>query len=364
MMAARREGPGAGDIARELAKRAETLCAELLPHGHRDGHQWRCGSLAGEDGGSLAVEMRGERAGLWLDHNGGVDGGDALDLVAQCRYGGDIKAAIEWALSWLGWSDIAAPAPTRPAPAPQDDASAAEAAEKKRRRAQAIWREAKPGLAGTPVAAYLLGRGIDLAELGRQPGALRFHPALWAEETGAKLPAMVAAVNDSTGAHVATHRTWLARVGERWKKASLDLPKKVLGGIGDGFIPLWRGASGKPLRLAPAGDHIVIAEGIETGLSIALACPELRVVSAVSLGGLRRLALPEAIGTVTLAFDNDPPPHRDTPADDRRWDDYRKQRKAREAAIARYAGEGRVVRIAMPDVEGADWNDILQGVEG
>ncbi len=363
-LAARRQGPSASDIARELARRAELLCAELLPYGHRDGHQWRCGSLAGEDGSSLAVEIRGGNAGLWIDHNGGVDGGDALDLVAQCRYGGDIKPAIEWALSWLGWSDTAVPAPTRPAPPPQDDASVAEAAEKKRRRAQAIWLEAKPGLAGTPVAAYLLGRGINLAEFGRQPGALRFHRALWAEEVGAKLPAMVAAVNDAEGRHVATHRTWLARVGDRWKKAPLRQPKKVLGAIGDGFIPLWRGASGKPLRLAPAGDHIVIAEGIETGLSVAIACPELRVVSAVSLGGLRRLALPPAIDSVRLAFDNDPPPPPDTPVEDRRWDDYRKKQAARDAALARYADEGRAVCGVMPTVPGADWNDILQGVEG
>lgn len=363
-MAARREGPTAHEIARELARRAEALCRDLLPHGSRNGRQWRAGSLAGEAGSSLAVELHGERAGLWVDHNGEVDKGDALDLVAQCRYGGDIRTALEWSLSWLGWSDRAAPAPTRPAPPPQDDASAAEQAEKRRRQAQAMWLQAQPAIAGTPVAAYLAGRGIDLAALGRQPGALRFHPALWADEAQAKLPAMVAAVNDAAGQHVATHRTWLACAGGRWTKAPLRTPKKVLGGIGDGFIPLWRGASQKPLRAAPEGDHIVVSEGIETGLSIALACPELRVVSAVSLGGLRRLALPAAIGTVTLAFDNDPPPAADTPRDDRRWDDYRKQQKAREAAIARYAGEGRVVKVAMPDVPGADWNDILQGVEG
>jgi hypothetical protein len=175
---------------------------------------------------------------------------------------------------------------------------------------------------------------------------------------------MVAAVNDSAGVHVATHRTWLARVGDKWKKAPLDVPKKVLGRIGDGFIPLWRGASGKPLRDAPIGDTIVIAEGIETALSVAIACPEFRVVSAVSLGGLRALALPPAVATVLLAFDNDPPPPRDTPSAARAWDDYRKQRMARRAAVERYTSEGRTVKWAMPSVPGADWNDILQGVEG
>lgn len=364
MMAARREGPTATEIAAELARRAQALCAELLPRGHREGHEWVCGSLAGEEGRSLGVELSGERAGVWVDRNGYVDKGDALDLVARCRYGGDIGSAIAWSLSWLGWSDRSAPAPSRPAPPPRDDANAAAMAEKKRRRAQAIWLQAQPSLAGTPVAAYLAGRGIDLAELGRQPRALRYHPAVRCEQVNADLPAMVAAANDLQGRHVSTHRTWLARDGERWKKARLERPKMLLGSIDDGFIPLWRGASQKPMREAPQGDHVVIAEGIETALSVALACPELRVISAVSLGRMGAVALPPAIATVTLAFDNDPPPPDGTPPDDRRWDDYRKQRAAREQAIARYAGEGRVVNIAMPAVPGADWNDILQGVEG
>lgn len=369
-MMAERGRPVAHDVARELGRRIGELARELLPGGHREGGQWRADSTSGDRGRALSVELHGERAGLWIDHRGGTERGDALDLVAACRYGGDLRAAYTWALTWLGWSDRAAPAPRRPAPPPENPATEAAEAEAKRRRALALWLEARPAIAGTPVDCYLKARGIDLATLGRQPRALRYHPALWNAESGRKWDAMVAAVRGPDGKHVATHRTWLALVPRpgtnlyRWTKAPLEVPKKVLGSIGDGFIPLWRGASGKPLREAPAGDTIVIAEGIETALSVAVACPEYRVISAISLGGLARVALPPAIGTVILAYDNDPPPPRDTPPEDRRWGAWRKQRAARRAAALRYAREGRTVKVAWPPVPGADWNDILQGVEG
>ena len=40
--------PGAKDIARMLAGRIVELVEYLLPEGHREGHEWRCGSVAGE----------------------------------------------------------------------------------------------------------------------------------------------------------------------------------------------------------------------------------------------------------------------------------------------------------------------------
>ncbi len=33
------------DIVAQLTGRAEALCHELLPAGHREGAEWRCGSI-------------------------------------------------------------------------------------------------------------------------------------------------------------------------------------------------------------------------------------------------------------------------------------------------------------------------------
>ncbi len=339
-------GPSAADIARMLARQAPALVAELLPNGKREGAEWRVGSLAGEPGRSLSVHLFGNRAGVWSDFAAG-EAGDALDLVAAVLYRGDKRQALAWARRWLGLGDGAAPLPQhRPQPLPAAAPRADPEAEGKRRTALRIFLNATTSLMGTPAAAYLDARGCGIAELGRQPRSLRFAPALPNRESGRAWPALVAAVTDAAGQHIATHRTWLQRdAGGVWRKAQLDNPKMSLGSVAGGCIRIWRGASCKPLREAPEGETVAIAEGIETALSVAIACPELRVLSAVSLGNMGRLVLPPAVRTVILCADNDGP--------------NEGAARALQRAVDHYAAEGRIVKIAIPPC-GKDFNDVLQ----
>jgi hypothetical protein len=278
---------------------------------------------------------------VWHDFATG-EAGDALDLVAAVRCRGDTRAAMEWARRWLGGEALSRPPPRQPAASGPGEVHEEEA---RRRKALALFLDAEERLAGTPVADYLDGRGLSLAELARQPRALRFHPECWNSERRAPLPAMLAAITDGRGHHVATHRTWLARdEAGRWRKAPLAYPKMTLGSYAGGFIPLWRGASRKPLSQAPAGETVAIAEGIETALSVALACPELRVLAAVALPNLARLALPESVARVIVCADNDPHP---------------KAQALLQRAAQRFAAEGREVRVAWPP-SGKDFNDTLR----
>jgi hypothetical protein len=337
----------AGEFARGLAQRILALVQDLLPAGQREGHEYKVGSVAGEAGRSLSICLSGTRAGIWADFSGDMRG-DALDLVAAVLYGGDKRSAIAWALRWLGWSSDAAPQTRRLSPRPIDTSGTASAEDEDRKRwARKIWLAAAPALKGTPAAEYLLGRGVDLGRLGRQPRALRFHPALYNGESRREWPALVAAICDDTGEHVATHRTWLARQDGVWGKAPLRDARKSIGTVSGGSIRLWRGASGKSLANALAGEAAAIAEGIETALSVAIACPEMRVLCCVSLANMANLALPPAITRIYLCADNDP--NNDQAA-----------RAVRRAAM-RYQAQDRLVHIAMPATPGADWNDVLQG---
>ena len=342
------------EIARELGKRADALVRWLGLAGEMRGRTlFALNPTRGDSRpGSFQIELHGSNAGMWCDWATGDprstgDAGDALDLIAYIR-GVALGEAAKQARVFLGMPDEAIPGQRRPI----SDLRPEQTDAARSRMAQAMWLQGQASLAGTPVAAYLAGRGCDLAQLGRQPRALRFHPRLKCSELDdAFLPAMVAAV--TVGAeHVGTHRTWLQQIGGKWTRArrpdGRKVAKKSYGPISGGHIAIWRGASGKPLRAAPEGDVVAIAEGIETALSVAIACPELRVISGISLGGMGSLALPPAIGTVILCGDNDPD----------RW------RARMRRAAERYLAEGREVRIAVPEVAGADWNDILQGVEG
>lgn len=71
----------------------EALCARWLAGGRRIGPEWRCGSLAGEEGGSLGVRLTGRRAGCWADFATGEKGGDAVSLAAAIFRISQVEAA-------------------------------------------------------------------------------------------------------------------------------------------------------------------------------------------------------------------------------------------------------------------------------
>ncbi|WP_428484908.1 DUF7146 domain-containing protein [Rhodopila sp.] len=328
-----------------LAARAPELVGRLLPDGRREGHEWVHASLNGTSRRSLSVHLTGRKAGVWSDFASG-DAGDALDLVAAVVCAGKLRDAIAWARAWLGLADGPAPSEQRrpPPPAP-DPAEAARAEAATRGAAIKLFLAGAETLAGTPVAAYLAGRGIDLAELTRQPRSLRYHPALWNRESHRHWPAMLAGITDAAGDMVAVHRTWLALAEDgRWRKAPLQDPKMSLGRLAGGAVRLWRGASGKPLARAPHDETVAIGEGIETALSVVMACPELRVLYAVSLANMANVVLPPAVHTVILLKDEDGANVATT--------------RAFARAIDAFQTQGRSVRVARPPV-GKDFNDAL-----
>lgn len=105
------------EIIQLLRERIEDLCAQLLPGGKRQGHEWLCGSITGEAGKSLHVELRGPKTGMWTDF-ASDEGGDVLKLIQLSNGLPDYRAVMDWARSWLGLpaytSDPNAPKPFDP----------------------------------------------------------------------------------------------------------------------------------------------------------------------------------------------------------------------------------------------------------
>lgn len=74
-------------IASAALLHAERLVASWLPGGKRDGHEWKCGSLAGDKGDSCSVNLK---TGVWADFATEDRGGDLISLYAairQCNQG-------------------------------------------------------------------------------------------------------------------------------------------------------------------------------------------------------------------------------------------------------------------------------------
>lgn len=197
-------------------------------------------------------------------------------------------------------------------------------AEKRIAVAYRLWREAEP-IGGTLAERYLRGRGI----ICQLPGTLRFHRACW-HSTGQYFPAMIAQVEVAEG--FAVHRTYLRRDGHG--KAAVAPAKAMLGNTRGGAV-----------RLAEGHGPLVVAEGIETGLSLAsgLLDRPATIWAALSTSGMRSLKLPSEAGRIIAACDGDTA-----------------GREAANVLATRAHGLGWAVSLmAAPD--GCDFNDLLAG---
>lgn len=341
------------DELRELAHaQVRSLAPHIFPNGREECGYWRVGSIAGEPGQSLAINLEGPKRGLWTDFSAPEKtperAGNMIQLVARVRYGGKIADAVKFLMSYLGLDHLdperIATVKAQARKAAQDNATeAARRAEHRRRAAMNLYLQGTP-IAGTPAERYLIRRGIDLRAAGlAAPGSLKYHPEVWNTEAKRKLPCLLAAVVDLEGRHIATHRTWIRHDGAG--KAPLAEPKKALGSYAGGFIPLWKGAHKCSMKALPPGTRIHCSEGIEDGLTAALARPSIRAIAAISLSNIGGLRLPDGCPLVILAQRDEP----GSPAV-----------AALESGIARQQETGRAVLLAYPpaDMDVKDINEL------
>ena len=144
-----------------------------------------------------------------------------------------------------------------------------------------------------------------------------------------RFPALVALVEG--GSDFAVHRTYLGADG---RKADVAPAKAMLGPCAGGAV-----------RLSEAPGPLVVAEGIETALSLlsGLLRGPATVWAALSTSGMKALRLPPKPGRLTIASDGDTP-----------------GREAAHALAERAAALGWRVSL-LPAPDNRDWNDILQG---
>jgi hypothetical protein len=318
---ARRPIPSAGEYLAELHRLAAqrdlglggvpVTAAEIaasLGNSRRCGRWWRtvCPVHGSRTGRSLSLALRDHVHGIAVNCHAGCNRDDIID---ELRRQGLIA----------GHTDDARPVPLT---VPSDDGANAA---RRIAIARRIWDAARDARR-SPAVRYLAGRGITLPV----PPSLRWAPSLRRPD-GIYAPAMVARVNSLDGELIGVHRTWIARdaagIWHRQDRASL-------GPVGGGAV-----------RLVPAAKTLMIAEGIETALSVIQATGQ-PVWSALSTSGLIALRLPPIVRFVTILADNDA--------------NCAGERAAHKAA-QRWLSEGRRVRIAMPAELDTDFADVLMG---
>jgi hypothetical protein len=315
------------ELARVLANQAESLARALFPAGRQQGHHWCVGSIAGEPGQSLRIDLAGRHQGRWHEFADG-SGGDLLDLVAAVRFGGDLRRALAWARAWLGQpihqpegpqSGTAPPQPTR--------------YETLSSYGRQLWAASRVICREAAVGRYLIDRGCALPH---PDGDLRSHPAL-RHPSGYVGPALVALITDvrDPERRLSLHRTW---VGADGRKADVESPRLLLAGHpkAGGAIRLW------PDDGVTTG--LGVAEGIESALTLARGFTP--VWSLVDAGNLAALPVLPGVEALTVAVDHDVA-----------------GMKAFKTVAQRWHAAGREVRKVLVPSPGADLNDWARGVD-
>jgi hypothetical protein len=293
------------DINSMLADRMEEVIAALGIEGKVRGGRFE--AMApwphSDKSEKLSIALR-KTPGAWIHWTSGFKG-NAFDLVAAVLHGGgskDRKRAYAWSLNFLGLQtprneseqarQVRLDTHQRQVAAAKQAQMERQAKERKklegdRARAKALWLEAARLAPSDPVWKYLAARGIDLAKFPRLPGAIKVLASHdhTCEQSGevTTWPCMISAMTLPDGSFGGIHRTWIDpdRPG---KKALVTGSRKMWPSVIGSAIRLSRGQSGKPHAQVPDNsDLVVVCEGIEDGLSIAMRQPQARVEAAGAL---------------------------------------------------------------------------------
>lgn len=249
---------------------------EWFPNAQQQGLSLRVGDLYGSKGSSLWICLR---TGRWFDHATGEGGGDLISLYAAmyCLSQSEAKNELEGGC-YPPVINVPPKAPKMPKAADPE----------KLAYISNLWAGSIP-VQGTQVEAYLRSRAID----ERVFQNIRCIPELFHKPSENSFPAMLAAVRHGvTGQLMAVHRTWLKPDGSG--KANVDPNKMMLGKVLGGAV-----------QLVEAAPEIIVAEGIETALSV-MQITGAPTWAALSTAGLKGLVLPPIVKRVVIACDNDP----------------------------------------------------------
>jgi hypothetical protein len=277
----------------------------------------------------------GRREGAFIRARCPVHGGASLvlgdgpkgRLFIKCWYGCR-RNAVVGALVQRGLitKDMARIAPETSAQKAQREATEARARQYRIACARDLWGQSRPA-AGSIVETYLWSRLLTMPV----PPAIRFIGRQRHRESGGYWPAMICRVDHVEHGHVAVHQTYLNPL-DPTVRVNLDPRKRCIGPI-----------KGAAVQLAPAAEKLVVAEGVETALSVMLAC-ELPAWAALSANGIADLVLPDVVREVIIAADPDAPGMIGARRAGRRW-----------------VSGGRKVAIVTPGCGAAvDFNDLLR----
>lgn len=326
----------AQDLQQRLSQQVEELARQLL--GEPNHHLSTAKNLRYGKNGSLAIAVGGKHAGTWHSFESG-EKGNLIQLI-QHTTSLEFKEALDYAGRFLGLSPDSAPlAPHMVAQATRKkDPQALDDNDLKAiARARKIEEGSLP-IQGTLAERYLREhRGIT----GDLPDTFRYHPRVVYhyvdEQTKVHkkeyFPALVLIAKDQRQKTQAVQVVYLD--SKTANKAAVAVTKRTHG----------RPSLGATVNINPGRSKVMLAEGPETGLSIAQAYPQATVMVTLSASNFSNAQLAPHQKEVIICMDND-------------IDNAASYQAVLKAAQI-HAEHGHHVYLAKPDTV-KDFNDVLK----
>lgn len=296
----------------------------------------------GNNQGSLSVTTKGEKQGWWNDF-GGEGGGKNMLSFIQKQLGLSRQGALQYAAKWLGiYPDSHGEFNKNKMIKSNKDQQILDKQLKQEQKAKVNFAKKLAGqsnpISGTIVEKYLKEhRAIDLKEY---PDDIRFHPGIYSKLNGKIYPAMLVIARDNQGKIQAVQATYLdPNTATKVDKSTIKIQKQTFGVMKGAAVTI----------KGQKGALTLIAEGAETGLSVAQAISNATVKITLSKSNFVNIDVKLLSEKTVFCLDND---GKDLKSD-----------KVIASAVKRLVEANKQVSIMMPTTLNSakqDYNDILK----
>jgi len=335
----------AEELKAHLKFKSEIVARDLLGEPNKrlsNGRELRYG-----EHGKIVVRISGDKAGMWHDFSESK-GGDLFSLVTHVR-GGEFKEAAEYLRGVVGMKSTTSLRLVHDHNSRDQYASH----QKVKRLEERIEKQKIKATSDLLVRAkeinhknvayrYLREQRNISCELG---GDIK-TTGIYEREAGKSFPALIAFARDEHGNVTGGQRLLLD--SKTYGKAKVDVPKKSFGHISGSFVEV-----AKPEK----PNIIIIAEGLETALSVKQALSEhsqetdeiknVRILCSLGVSNIKNYA-PKKGEKIIIAADNDGP-------------DSITGKTVLNAKVL-LEEKGAFVEVVKPDRKG-DFNDLLKAEE-
>ncbi|CAM4390458.1 MAG: ATP-dependent RecD-like DNA helicase [Legionellaceae bacterium] len=281
-----------GSLQSRLIENAEVVVESLL--GKPD-KIVSTGYRYGSQKGSLIVTLKGEKRGSWYDFQTG-EGSNLFNLIGK-NLGHhpkkDFLKTAEYAARLVGFMprENESVSKSKKTKISIKNLGFTEHQKKRIALANKLERESMI-IHGTLGEMYLRKqRGITC----QLPESLRYHPSIYVPEVGKHLPALLVIAKNEKGKTQAVQTIFLDR--ETHNKANIESNKRITGPIKGAIVTIQEGKS----KDSPT----LIAEGIETGLSLKMANKDAHIKATLGVSNFLNIPQSQISKTAVFCLDND-----------------------------------------------------------